>query len=416
MRSTRKGLTMPGELLQHFKSEKKRHLDQAQELVDLAKSEGRGPTDDEHTSIERHMTQAREFDGKIKEAEDTEALQQAIADMGRALTSDPKEQMDPQAAASLGEAFIRSAGYTNLLARGTSGRWTTQQVEVPTRILGTAGIVTEGTGTNADAIPVNYLPGLYTPSLRQQPLTLAALFSQGETSQPVINYQIAKTRTEPANHAVTAEGTAKPAADFTFDNATATLEKLAAFIKVSEEMLADSPAIRDYINAQLPLMVRQAEEYKLADEIYGAASGSGLASTLSGVNGFDSIAAGIEDIQSTAFFEPDGLFIAPIDFWTLAVSKSAVSGDYYSGGPYAAPERNPWGVRVVISNMAPVGYPLVGAFRQGGQVWRKGGVTVEATNSNEDDFKNNLVAIRAEERVALAVYYPEAFALVNLAS
>lgn len=402
--------------LQYFQAEKKRHLDQAQELVDLAKTEGRGPTDDEHTAIERHMTQAREFDVKIKEAEDTAALERAIADMGRAMSSDPMESLSPEMARTLGEAFIRSQGYTNLMARGTSGRWTTQQVEVPSRILGTAGVVLESTGSNADAIPPMWLPDLYTPGLRQQPLTLASLFSQGETSSPVINYQIAKTRTEPTGHAVVSEGQAKPAADFTFDSATATLEKLAAFIKVSEEMISDSTAIRDYINSQLPLMVRQAEEYKLATEIYAAATGSGLASDLSGNNGFDSIAAGIENIQSTAFWEPDGLFISPIDFWTLAVTKSATSGDYFSGGPYASPQRNPWGVTVVVSNMAPVGFPLVGDFRQGAQVWRKGGVTVEATNSNEDDFKNNLVAIRAEERVALAVYYPEAFALVNLAS
>ena len=35
------------------------------------------------------------------------------------------------------------------------------------------------------------------------------------------------------------------------------------------------------------------------------------------------------------------------------------------------------------------------------------------TNSNEDDFKNNLVALRAEERLALAVYRPGAFGKVT---
>jgi len=43
-------------------------------------------------------------------------------------------------------------------------------------------------------------------------------------------------------------------------------------------------------------------------------------------------------------------------------------------------------------------------------------VRVEATNSNENDFVNNLVAIRAEERLALAVYIPTAFVKVTLSN
>jgi hypothetical protein len=53
---------------------------------------------------------------------------------------------------------------------------------------------------------------------------------------------------------------------------------------------------------------------------------------------------------------------------------------------------------------------------QGGQVWRKGGIRLEASNSHDDYFRKNLVAIRAEERIALTVYYPEMFSVCNLAS
>jgi HK97 family phage major capsid protein len=52
---------------------------------------------------------------------------------------------------------------------------------------------------------------------------------------------------------------------------------------------------------------------------------------------------------------------------------------------------------------------LVGAFREGAQVWRKGGLTVESSNSHQDYFRKNLVALRAEERIALTVYRPSAF-------
>jgi len=43
---------------------------------------------------------------------------------------------------------------------------------------------------------------------------------------------------------------------------------------------------------------------------------------------------------------------------------------------------------------------------------QKGGLRVEASNSHDDFFIKNLVAIRAEARLALAVYRPAAFGTV----
>lgn len=72
---------------------------------------------------------------------------------------------------------------------------------------------------------------------------------------------------------------------------------------------------------------------------------------------------------------------------------------------------------MVVSQRIGDGIIVVGAFAQGGTVWRKaGGLQVEATNSNENDFLYNLVAIRAEERMKLFIYRADAFCTVNIAS
>jgi len=47
-------------------------------------------------------------------------------------------------------------------------------------------------------------------------------------------------------------------------------------------------------------------------------------------------------------------------------------------------------------------------------VFRRQGITLEMTNSNVDDFVNNLITLRAEERLALAVYRPAGFGAVTL--
>jgi HK97 family phage major capsid protein len=67
----------------------------------------------------------------------------------------------------------------------------------------------------------------------------------------------------------------------------------------------------------------------------------------------------------------------------------------------------------VVTTAISAGTALVGAFQIGAQIFRRQGISVDMTNSNEDDFRKNLVAIRAEERLALAVYRPLAFCTVT---
>ncbi|MNL05741.1 Phage capsid family protein [compost metagenome] len=52
---------------------------------------------------------------------------------------------------------------------------------------------------------------------------------------------------------------------------------------------------------------------------------------------------------------------------------------------------------------------LTGAFKLGAQLFDRWQARVEVATENEDDFVKNLVTILAEERLALAVYRPEAF-------
>jgi HK97 family phage major capsid protein len=56
---------------------------------------------------------------------------------------------------------------------------------------------------------------------------------------------------------------------------------------------------------------------------------------------------------------------------------------------------------------------LVGAFRTQAQIFDKSGLTVEASNSHADFFQLDLTAIRAEKRLALAVYRPAAFHIIT---
>ena len=124
--------------------------------------------------------------------------------------------------------------------------------------------------------------------------------------------------------------------------------------------------------------------------------------------------------------DPDGIVVHPTNWQAIRTAKDT-SGQYYGGGPFYGPYGGPqgpagasqfsvdsiWGVPVVVTSAITLGSALVGAFGQAAAVYRRQGVTVEATNSHSTWFADNITAIRAEERLALAVYRQSAFTVVT---
>jgi HK97 family phage major capsid protein len=116
-----------------------------------------------------------------------------------------------------------------------------------------------------------------------------------------------------------------------------------------------------------------------------------------------------------SFLQADGIVINPGDWAELRLLKDG-NDAYIGGSPFsnggAQPTENLFGRRVVVTSAISPCTALVGAFGQGGALYRRGGMVVEASNSHADYFRKDLVAIRAEVRVALAIHRPEAFATV----
>ena len=120
------------------------------------------------------------------------------------------------------------------------------------------------------------------------------------------------------------------------------------------------------------------------------------------------------DVQEQSGFAADAIVMAPATWQTLRLGKDAESR-YYGGGYFADGQgKQLWGVPVVVTTAVTASQIIV-AFKPCGSVVQKGSVSVEATNSNEDDFVKNLMTIRAEERLALAVRRPAGFKLITKA-
>ena len=132
------------------------------------------------------------------------------------------------------------------------------------------------------------------------------------------------------------------------------------------------------------------------------------------MQGADAIYLQIAAISANAFLMPDAIVMNPLNWATIALLKIDLRANTWRAAR-SCPGRTPtlWGLPVVLTPVQPAGTAWVGAFKQSCQLFRRGGVRVEASNSHQDYFIKNLVAIRAEERLALAVYRPQAIGSVT---
>lgn len=261
--------------------------------------------------------------------------------------------------------------------------------------------------------------------VEQQPLTIAQLFAQGETTASTIRI-FKETSFTNAATAVAEEGQ-KPEATFALEEADFAVKKIAVIGRVSDEMLADHPAVRDYVNARLGFMVQAKEDSELlngdgtSNRITGVLNTSGIQTqAYAGNTIFDAIDKALQKVRTVGFFEPDAIVMNPSDWGNARRSKDS-NGQYYAGGPFSGPygiggysvAGFMWGKPVIETTAIAQGTALVGAFRVGGQLFRRMGLTLEMTNSDASDFQYNRIAIRAEERLALVVYRALAFCTVT---
>jgi HK97 family phage major capsid protein len=400
---------------EYLLAEIKKRLDRARELTDTADKAVRDLTEEETTEIKSLMTRVEEHKIEVKRIEDREALNDQLDSLGMVAQVATQETVEVPAK-TIGEALTKSKDYQAIVAE--AARSGMPQFSLPTIELKAAGDpVLESTGDNATAIAPTWDPNLYTPGLIQFPVRITQVLNTVQIANGnSVNYPKVTTRT--ASDAITVESQLKPGAEFAFDFVTVTLLKHAQFSAASEEMFQDAPVIASYINTQLGLMVQQAEEAYIADTLYTAsttaADGSGInASPL----GYDAVLEAMTLIR-VAGGNPNAVLINPND-WARLASTRAVAGDgsYFSGGPYAAPAQSLWGGLTEVQTPAvPEGTALVGDFARGATLYRKGGLRVDTSNSHDNYFRRNLIALRAEIRSVLGAHYPEFFVEVEIGS
>ena len=221
---------------------------------------------------------------------------------------------------------------------------------------------------------------------------------------------------------VTAEGAAKSRVHFADPTpTTVTLEKIAAYIKESDEYIDDYGYLASAINGRLLYELNMVRQNKVITGLLGTSGiqtiGGTTAVTRTATDIADEIANAIADVITYSGRTANAIIMTP-DIWKLLRIGKNADKDYYGGGYFAALHgENIWNLPIVLSNQLTADHVVVGAFDTCASLVTKAeGVTVEAVNTDQDDFVKNLMTVRAEVREKLAVRIPAGFVDITVAA
>jgi HK97 family phage major capsid protein len=434
--------------LKAVEEEMVRHSTEIQDVWKKAETEDRESSNDERKDVEEHLKAVEQLKVKKHDIEAALKVEQEVKAVSDSLgKADPVSgprvlpggDWQDRAIKSIGEVFTDSVGFKDVQqAYKDSGRLPSNTSTGAVSVYQTKGTLLEGPGggggASAATVP-QVVPGVVEKLF--QPLSVADLLLSGQASTNSLRYVVEGTATSGA--AGVAEAGLKPESTLGMTTTDEPVKKIATILPISEEMLEDAPAIQSYINGRLTLFVRIEEERQLlrgagTNEIIGIMP-TGNTRGINQYSGAGTATGGRAEIlfkamngqRGSALVEPGFIVVAPADWEAIRLAKDT-AGQYYGGGPFqgpygagsnvgasgqvTGPMDSLWNKPVVVTSALGAGTALVGTS-SAAQVWRKGGLSVEASNSHNDFFQRNLVAIRAEERLALAVYRPTAFTEVR---
>ncbi|EAO4600152.1 phage major capsid protein [Salmonella enterica] len=257
------------------------------------------------------------------------------------------------------------------------------------------------------------LPGIDTAP--RQRLFIRDLIAPGRTSSPAIFWVQQTGFTNKA--AVVAENTTKPYSDIAFATKITPVTTIAHMFKASKQILDDFAQLQSTVDAEMRYGLKYVEEQEI---LFGDGTGVHLHGIVPQASAFSAEFRveqqnGIDDLRlamlqaQLARFPASGHVLHFIDWAKIELTKDTL-GRYILANPSGLTGPTLWGLPVVATEAAAFkGKFLTGAFNAGAQIFDREDANVVISTENADDFEKNMISIRCEERLALAVKRPEAF-------
>lgn len=311
---------------------------------------------------------------------------------------------------SLGEMFTESEQYKEMIKKGAKVSDTVEIKSFHTKDLSSA-VGSAGTLVQPLRAP------MVTPY--ERPLRVRDLFGSSNTTSNAIEYvkETGYTNNAAAFGEFTSAGaTEKPKSDLTFAIESVTVKNIGHWLPATRQIIEDAPQLQGYVNSRLLYGLKLAEETQL---LYGDGIGENIEGVVPQATAFNATVLKSGDTkidiirraitQSVlAGYPVDGIVLHPRDWEDIELMKGT-NGHYIWVSVQDGGTTKLWKVNVVDTVAMTLGSFLVGAFGMGGTVWDRQQASIRISESHDKFFTKNMLAILAEERLALTIYRPESF-------
>lgn len=355
-------------------------------------------------SLEADAVQRAAWDEAVRQAEAGELRHPGANGPGAAFAPNGEGHR------SIGDQYVESELFRRVAEDGIGAL---RNGEVEVRNLLTSG--DSGVGSN-NFVPVG---SPFLGNQRRQRFFLRDVIPATQTGLASIPYirELGALTYEGGASAVS-EASAKPEVTMTFERDDAPVRKIAAWVQITEEALADAPTLKGYIDTRLAYMLDVREQALLL-------TGNGTAPNLKGITSFSGVqtqSAVSNDLPGTIGLaigaienvdgEADGVAINTITFWTgvLKRQSTTMDGGYVDAGlPFAGIPSTILGIPAIRTRALATNKAIVGSWGLGAQIFDRMGTTIKATDSHASLFISNTWVVLAEKRLAFAVYRPDFF-------
>lgn len=387
------------------------------ELLKSLKAQIEKANNDFNAKAESALTEAQKAGGlsaETKEAVDKMALElNALREAEKTIKSAMGEleqhiaQMPLQNALKAAQSFGQQLISAEVLKDINSSIQGNKRISVPVQ----AALIS--TGVAEGVVEPHRLPGVDVAP--KQRLFIRDLIAPGKTQSPAIFWVQQTGFTNKA--AVVPENTTKPYSDIEFATKITPVTTVAHMFKASKQILDDFSQLQSLVDAEMRYGLKFVEEQEI---LFGDGSGAHLHGIIPQAskykpefsvekqNGIDDLRLAMLQSQ-LARFPASGHVLHFIDWAKIELTNDSL-GRYILANPASLTGPTLWGLPVVATETAAFkGKFLTGAFNAGAQLFDREETNVVISTENADDFEKNMISIRCEERLALAVKRPEAF-------
>lgn len=249
--------------------------------------------------------------------------------------------------------------------------------------------------------------------LPRRQMTIRNLLSVGRTTSNSIEYARMITRTNAA--AAVAEGAQKPESNYVWEQKDAPVRTIAHWVPISRQAMDDIPQLQSEIDGELRYGLQFVEEVEI---LKGDGTGQHLLGLVPQATAFAPAFAPTDETDidtlrlallqaSLAEYPSDGLVLHPTRWAKIELTKDGEQRYIFANViQMAGPQL--WGRPVIATQAMDEDEFLAGAFKMAAKIWDRMDVEVTISSEDRDNFIKNMLTVRAEERLALAVRRPAA--------